>query len=212
MSARFCYSCGNAVGPSARFCNACGAAVSVTNPSANPSQPAPSQPTKPRRRWLKWGGIGCGSLIGIFAIIIILAAVLGGESSDSGDTTDRQQPQIPTQTFEEIKVTARTIDYRELFRNNERYKSQIFYFQGTVIQVIENWNDSFDLRVNVGSFPESEIVYLAGYEGKRLLEDDKIEFVGEADGLERYRAIMGNQVTIPRLKALEVRLIGTGSN
>ena len=53
------------------------------------------------------------------------------------------------------------------------------------------------MRVDVGEFPESEVVHLKDYEGELLLEDDEIEFVGQADGLERYTAIIGNQVTIP---------------
>ncbi len=72
---------------------------------------------------------------------------------------------------------------------------------------MENWDDSFDFRVNLGDFIEDEVVYLAGYKGERLLEDDKIQFVGEADGLERYSAIFGNQVTIPKLKAVMVRRV-----
>ncbi len=209
LAAKFCSSCGSALGPNARFCSSCGVAVTAANPRIYPTQPAPSQLAKPRRRWLKWGGIGCGGLLGGIIIIIILGAIFSEGSNDVEDTSDQQEIQTPTQTFEQIKSTARTIDYREFFRNSDRYKSQIFYFSGTVVQVIENWGDSFDLRVAVGLFLGiflgDEVVYLKDYEGERLLEGDEIEFVGQADGLERYNAIMGNQVTIPRLKALKVR-------
>ena len=63
--------------------------------------------------------------------------------------------------------------------------------------MIERYGDKFDFRVDVG---RSDIIHLRDYEGKRLLEDDIIHFVGEADGLHSYSAIFGNRVTIPALK------------
>ena len=149
--------------------------------------------------------------MGGIIIVIVLAAIFSGESNDIEEIIDQQEIQTTTQTFEPIKATARTIDYRELFRNSERYNSQNFYSPGTIVHVVENWGDSFDLRVDVGEFPESEVVNLKDYEGELLLEDDEIEFVGQADGLERYTAIIGNQVTIPELKALRVRRVGAGN-
>ena len=68
------------------------------------------------------------------------------------------------------------------------------------------FSSALDMRVDLSDdWTESEVVYLADYEGERLLEEDDIEFVGEADGVEKYAAIFGNAVTIPRLKVLGVR-------
>ena len=85
----------------------------------------------------------------------------------------------------------------------------MFYFKGTVVQVIERGSTSYNFRVDVSapSEFESEIVYLADYTGTRILEEDDIEFIGKADGLYRYEAIFGNQVTIPRLKTVQLRLV-----
>ncbi len=115
----------------------------------------------------------------------------------------------PTPTLAQLKDSAKTIDYKELFRYNEKYESQVFYFEGTVVQVMEHiLDDGYDFRVTLGDdWTEDEVVYLADYKGERLLEDDKIEFIGESVGLETYSAIFGNFVTIPRLKAISVKLI-----
>ena len=76
--------------------------------------------------------------MGGIIIVIVLAAIFSGESNDIEEIIDQQEIQTTTQIFEPIKATARTIDYRELFRNSERYNSQNFYFSGTMIQVVEN--------------------------------------------------------------------------
>ena len=104
-----------------------------------------------------------------------------------------------TPTWEQRRAQSQTIDYRELFRNNEQYVGQRFYFRGKIVQVIERGEDTYDFRVDVE--PESlssAIVYLAEYTGRRLLEDDRIEFIGAAAGLERYESILGQRITIPR--------------
>ena len=54
---------------------------------------------------------------------------------------------------------------------------------------------------------DDEIVYLSGYRGRCLLEDDSVEFVGRSKGLHSYKAILGNRVTIPELETLAVKLV-----
>ena len=111
--------------------------------------------------------------------------------------------------WEEFKAQSRTIGYRELFRNNEQYVYQRFYFRGKIVQVIEREENTYDFRVDVEPDSlDSAIVYLAEYTGQRLLEDDRIEFVGAAAELQRYESIYGQRITIPRVKAVVVRLLG----
>lgn len=112
----------------------------------------------------------------------------------------------PIPTFEDYKASAGIIEYEELFRNNEQYESQDFYFEGEIVQVIERRNDEYDFRIRIGRVLDDEIVYLSGYKGQRLLEDDAIEFVGKSKGLHSYKAILGNRVTLPELEALAVKL------
>ena len=78
MAARFCPSCRNTIQPYDKFCNVCGR--DLDRISASPQPVAP--PSKPPRRWLKWGGIGCGGLLGLFIIVIILAVVFGEDVAE----------------------------------------------------------------------------------------------------------------------------------
>ena len=161
--------------------------------------------SKKAKTWA-WVAFGTGLVVYcLFGLVTILTSITNGGATDSLPSFESSPTPVPN--FSELKAEAGAVTYDELFRNNELYTSQLVYFTGEVVQVVEHFfGDGYDLRVNVSDdWPDSEVVYLADYEGPRLLEDDRIEFVGESVGLERYQAIMGNAVTIPRLKAISVR-------
>ena len=146
---------------------------------------------------------------------LLALGVTGCLPSDAEEeaSSAQQTTAVATPDWEEVKAQSRTIGYRELFRNNEQYVGQRFYFRGQIVQVIEHGANTYDFRVDVTPDSlDSAIVYLAGYTGQRLLEDDRIAFVGAAAGLQRYESIFGQHITIPRLKAVVVRLLtGTGA-
>ena len=160
-----------------------------------------------RKRWkvLKWSAAVCG----ISLVILIIAVALDGGFDDS-ENARASDPSMPVRSFEDLKADAQTIAYRELFRNSEQYEGQSFYFRGEVVQVMEEGRDKYDLRISLGDIFDDEVVYLSDYEGQRILEDDIVEFVGESNGLVTYTATLGNRITIPRLKALSVRLVSGG--
>jgi len=139
----------------------------------------------------------------ILIILGILAVVsLSGCLSETGNIISKYR----TLTPDEIKSQAVQVSYDELFRNIEDYVGDIVYFKGQVIQVLGE-SDYFDLRVAVTDkgFYWDDPVYVS-YQGKRLLEGDIIKLWASVDGLITYTAVMGNQVTIPKLTALIVEL------
>lgn len=204
----YCPSCGGEVADSAKFCTHCGAGRE--NPPASPAPaPANQQQSGDRKRGcLKWGSIGCGSLLAIMIAIVIIAAI--ASSGDGGGTT-QSRPAGPTPTFQEAMAQAARVSYDDLFRNNDAYIGQKVHFQGKIAQVVEGPGDSYDLRVNVtrGQYTWDDTVYLH-YSGPRLLEDDIIEFVGEVEGLMTYEAVLGNNITIPELAVIQSRLVSKG--
>ena len=182
-----------------------------------------------RKRWsvLKWSSIACA--VAFVLLIVAIAIDSGSDDSQaasaspktSGSTpapeptptprpTATPEPtSTPIPTFEDWKSNASVIGYRELFRNNEQYESQNFYFKGEVVQVVEVSRNKYHLRVRLGDIFSDEIIFLSDYSGQRLLEDDIIEFVAESTGLITYTATFGNNVTIPELKAISVRLVSS---
>ncbi len=109
----------------------------------------------------------------------------------------------------EIKSNVITVSYDDLMRSNENYVGKIIYYRGKIIQVREDYNDEYTLRV---ATKESEYVGYSdniiwvNYKGKRLLEDDIIDVWGKVKGLKSYTGLLGDQVTIPEIDSLNVEL------
>ena len=205
----YCPSCGGEVADSAKFCTHCGAGRENPPPATPAQGPANQQQSGNKKRGcLKWGGIGCGSLLVVMIAIVIIAAL--ASSADGGGPTQSRSPG-PTPTFQEAMAQATRVSYDDLFRNNAAYIGQKVHFRGKIIQVVEGPGDSYDLRVNVtqGQYIWEDTVYLH-YSGSRLLEDDVIEFVGEVEGLRTYEAVFGNNITIPELVVIQSRLVSKG--
>ena len=145
-------------------------------------------------------------VVGIIICILLVLGVTGCLSTDSAPSAP-QPTAVATPTWEELKAQSRTIGYKELSGNSDQHVGHHFYFRGRVIQVIERGERAYDLRVDIDpDAPGDAIVYvthLLDYTGQPLLEDDQVEFVGIASGLE-YESVVGQSTTIPKLKALAV--------
>lgn len=145
-------------------------------------------------------------IVGIIICILLVLGVTGCLSTDSAPSAP-QPTAVGTPTWEELKAQSRTIGYKELSGNSDQHIGQHFYFRGRVIQVIERGERAYNLRVDVEpDAPGDAIVYvthLLDYTGQPLLEDDQVEFVGIASGVE-YDSVVGQSVTIPKIKAVAV--------
>ena len=152
---------------------------------------------------------------GLLALMSIIA--ISCVTSPTPSQTDTPTPQptathtpVPTPTFDQLRTQARSISYDEVFRDNEQHIGDLVYYVGSVTQVNEKGKDVYLLRVNVtrGSFDIWDDDIRLDYEGKRLLEDDIVEFVARVDGLWTYTTVLGAERTIPHLKNVGLRLVG----
>lgn len=118
------------------------------------------------------------------------------------------------QALDAAKAQAVAIPYDDLFRYNERHVGKTVRYVGQVLQVQENEclfceNPGYVLRIAVtkGSYGLWDDPIWVDYEGKdRFLEDDIVTVWGVVEGLQKYTAVLGNQVTIPHVKALDIKL------
>jgi hypothetical protein len=118
------------------------------------------------------------------------------------------------QSLDEQKAQAVTIPYDDLFRNNEKHVGKIVRYVGQVLQVQENSclfceNPGYTLRIAVtkGRFDSWSDPVWVDYQGQqRFLEDDIVTLWGTVAGLQKYTAVLGNQVTIPQVTALDIQL------
>jgi len=122
----------------------------------------------------------------------------------------------PTDTadLDAQKATAVSVPYDDLFRNNEDHLGKKVRYVGEVVQVQENpctlcEEPSYTLRIAVtegrnGFWDDPIWVDYTGTE--RFLEDDIVTVWGVVEGLQKYTAVLGNQVTIPQIAAIDIQL------
>ena len=111
----------------------------------------------------------------------------------------------PTSTFWELRSRARTIEYRELLRNFEKYTRELVYYRAKVEQVVSQDGEyrRFVVRVYVTSKEFNlwggDMAVGGSSRGQpRFLEDDMVEVVGLVmDRLFTYQAAFGKERTIP---------------
>ncbi len=229
-----CPSCGMELRGNAKFCDKCGAVIkdSGTNnvvnniPPYNSSIPPMKQkPKKPvYKKWWFW-----------LIIIIVACAIIGSTIDDEGKnnsgnstkgttattattaatekvTTTTVQPTTKNakQVENSYKKSCKTIDYKTLSRNPDKYKGEKFKFTGQVIQVQETKNlfsdtKTVELRVNVtkGEYGLWNDTIYATYEKSveedRVLENDIITIWGQCEGLYTYKSVLGSNISLPKI-------------
>ena len=106
----YCVNCGGEISADVSYCQHCGSSLTDTQSRVNPT----AQPAKRSggfKTALKWGGIGCGGLIGIFVILIIIGSIVGtaGGGENPAERTDPARTTRATQTTE-ISSPASAVD------------------------------------------------------------------------------------------------------
>lgn len=119
------------------------------------------------------------------------------------------------QSLDERKANAVTIEYDDLFRYNEEHVGKTVRYVGEVLEFKERPcligckdNDYF-LRIAVteGQYGFWDDPVWVDYVGTdRFLEDDIVTLWGVVEGLESYTALLGNDVTIPKISAIDLVL------
>ncbi len=111
-------------------------------------------------------------------------------------------------TLKEMKQQAKTMPYDDLMRENKNYVGDIVYYRGEVQQVSEISQNEYVLRVSVTEkeYFWDDVVWV-DYIGSRVLEKDIIDLWGAVTGLRTYTAVLGNDITIPKIKADAVEVV-----
>lgn len=100
------------------------------------------------------------------------------------------------------KDNCQKISYDSLSRTPDDYKGQYVKFSGRVVQVCSEAESKLyysTYRVATsGRYDNVVYIKVDNYgSGSRILEEDKITFYGEYEGLYSYKTVMGAEVTIP---------------
>lgn len=153
-----------------------------------------------------------------FILLIIMFIVT--TPSNIAPTIDINQKAVPVTTtqnasesMEEYKSSAEHIQYVELARNPDKYKTKRVVYTGKVIQTLELGNNVV-LRVAVtkgeyGLWSDMVYVNYRRSDGEsRILEDDIITLWGTVKGLKTYESIFEVAVTIPEIDAKYITIDG----
>ena len=162
---------------------------------------------------------------GLISIIGLVLSIEGGfikQSSEPNSVVKEETVIVITyslghkKTPEEIaeeekntyKASCQSYSYQDISRTPDNYKGLPAVFTGEVAQVLESsYSSTINLRVNVtqgeyGWWDDTIYVsYTMPSGSPRILEKDIVTIYGDLDGLESYTAVLGNTVTIPRIKA-----------
>lgn len=105
------------------------------------------------------------------------------------------------------KEQCKEYTYEEIARNPENVKGEYAKLIGEVIQVLESGN-IVTLRVDItkdkyGYYSDTVYVtYTRKSDGEdRILEDDIITIYGKLAGMETYTAVLGQEVSLPKINA-----------
>lgn len=113
-------------------------------------------------------------------------------------------------TESEYKTTCEEIEYKELFRNIESNKGNMFHFKGQIQQVVSEGEYESEYLIAVtkdeyGYWEDNVYIVLdRTYFKDKLLEDDVIDFYGECNGSYSYTSILGESIEVPKISVLYV--------
>lgn len=196
MKEKTCKNCGQTIADKAVICPSCGTKIK-----------------KPLfKKWWFW----C-----IIAVVVISISATNNDDnstnnvnnkttssteSNINDTTNPNNEEVIL-SEEEYKAQCSSVAYNDIARNPNNYIGQKAYFKGKVAQVQESGKNVV-IRVNVtqGQYGLWEDTIYIDYRRKddnesRVLEDDIVTVYGEIKGLKNYKAVLGNQISIPHIKA-----------
>lgn len=199
-----CPHCNATIPDDVKFCPECGKPVSEQPVHQKVPMTAAEKPKKEKKK-------GSCLVTGLKVIGVLFALFLGlSIITNSGSSNpDINQPHL---TDEEFISICEEYDYDDIARNPDNYKGKHAVFTGQVIQVQESGKHVV-MRVNVtkGEFDiYTDTVYVE-YERKsddepRVLDWDIITMYGSMNGIKKYTAVFGNQVTIPSFIARIVEI------
>lgn len=154
--------------------------------------------------------------IWIGAIVVVAVALFVGfyfaKSPNDNTTTsehqdETQSTQSAKETEKEFKKSCKTITFKKLARNPDKYKGENFKIKGQVIQVLDSdswFNESTALRINItqdGAFWTDTIIAAVNIPkgDDRILDDDIITLWGTCKGLYTYKSVLGQKISLPRV-------------
>ena len=145
-------------------------------------------------------------LLVVPAALIIIFAIVGGNDS---------KPKLIDLPEEEYRAQCRVYTYDEVARDPAAYSGKLAKFTGEVVQVIRKSNTELQLRVDVTKkgdyysyYTDTVFVVYTKESSSNILEGDIITLYGELKGEQSYKSVLGAEITIPKIYAKFIDVVG----
>lgn len=144
-------------------------------------------------------GGACVLIFGTF----ILSMCSSPSSSNNADTSSSTQ-QIEDTTFEtkkQYKESCKTVTYEELARDKNMMQGERLCLTGQIVQAD---GKRFRMEITKKSYGYDDAIMFEFNTDKidyNVLEKDIVTIWGESQGAYTYKAVLGNEITVPRIKA-----------
>jgi hypothetical protein len=205
-------------------------------PAVSMSPPSPPQPVPPKapiraKKLLRWVGLGCGALLGVLILLVVVATVTCGPktacAASNSTTTSTSTPSpkatrtathkptprpTPTplgQIVASYKASARQITVSQLSNDPSAYKGTVT-FEATIVNFVQNPSGkTVAMNVSDPNDPSSFAMVLLSSSASvpQMNKGDSVTIWGTGDGARQYQNYYG--ATINEATVTEVYLTDT---
>lgn len=144
-------------------------------------------------------GCGCATFAVIAAIAFSVMVVNVVEpDTDSSSTETIQNVQMSESDY---KADCKALKYEEIARPKDCLKGEKVTFTGKIIQATSG---TYRMNVTKGQYGlyDDTILFTVDEStlNENILEDDIVTIWGESEGPYTYKAVLGNEITVPKIK------------
>ena len=155
-------------------------------------------------------GSGClsvvvaGVLVAIILSVIVVNMAESPSTSSKPSNTQTQDTQERMMTESEYKAACKAVSYEEIARPKDGLKGELVTFTGEIIQATSG---TYRMNITKGQFSYTDTIMFDIDENilsEKILEDDIVTIWGESEGQYTYKAVLGNEITLPKIKVAYV--------
>ena len=163
-------------------------------------------------RCQKKQGSGCGCAAAVLIGIVVLGGfmVFSGACSGFMQGYNNAKVQQEAGQYSEVdyKAACRAVTYEDIARDKEGLKGEKVTFTGEIIQASSG---TYRLNVTKTTYGYTDTILFTINESalnQKILEDDIVTIWGESAGMYTYKAVLGNEVTVPKIQAIYIEDFG----
>ena len=142
-------------------------------------------------------------------LIISVAFIRGYYYAFNGNSISREAEKMPESDY---KAACKAVSYDDIARDKDGLKGEKVTFTGKIIQATSG---TYRMNVTKGEYGFYSDTILFEVDEKKLskniLEDDIVTIWGESKGMYTYKAVLGNQITVPRIQVVYIENHGKES-